>query len=298
MHRRPADTAEVSVNRRFDADAAIRHLHEAAQLNREDPLRQGSLLSFGSAGQLVMTGDMHGNLRNFDKLQRFCRLDQSPGRMVVLHELIHMEPEGSGELDTSIDLLVRAAEWKCQFPDSVFFIQSNHELSQLCGHEITKGGRCVLADFERGVADRYGPATGNVLKAVNAYIESLPLAARLANGIFLSHSIPDGLYVDHFDLTIFDREPDRADMAPGGSAYALVWGRFQTPEVVEAFARRLGVQLFIVGHTPQEMGYARIGRMLVVASDHQHGVFLPIDLGRKYTPAELERSIRKFVSVE
>jgi hypothetical protein len=281
-----------------DATAACQALYEAASLIRQDPLRSGSLLSFGSAGQLVMTGDLHGHLRNFEKLQRFCSLDRSPGRVVVLHELIHQEPDAAGVPDTSIDLLVRAAAWKCEFPDNIFFLQSNHELSQLCGHEISKGGRYVLADFERGVALRYGGQAAEVMEAVREYIAALPLAARLANGIFLAHSVPDAFYVEHFDLTVFGREPTPADMAPGGAAYALVWGRFQSPEVVEIFARRLGADLFIVGHMPQEMGYARVGRMFILASDHAHGVFLPIDLHRRYTADELERNIRKFVSIE
>jgi hypothetical protein len=286
------------VSKTTDAVAACETLREAARLNREDPNRSGSLLTFGAGGQLVMTGDLHGHLRNFEKLQRFCALQRSPARVVVLHELIHAEPESPALPDLSIDLLVRAAAWKCEFPDNVFFLQSNHELSQLCGHEISKGGRYVLADFERGVALRYGAGTADVLDAVREYIASLPLAARLANRIFLSHSLPDAFYVRHFDLTVFEREPTPEDMAPGGPAYALVWGRFQSPEAVEAFARRLGVELFLVGHTPQEMGYARVGRMLILASDHAHGVFLPIDLSRTYTLAELERNVRKFVSVE
>jgi hypothetical protein len=289
---------ETRVNTTNDAAAACQTLREAARLNREDPNRRGSLLTFGAAGQLVMTGDLHGHLRNFEKLQRFCALQRSPGRVVVLHELIHTEPETLAIPDTSIDLLVRAAAWKCEFPDNVFFLQSNHELSQLCGHEISKGGRYVLADFERGVELRYGGQAPEVMDAVHDYLASLPLAARLANGIFLSHSIPDAFYIEHFDLSVFDREPTLADMSPGGPAYALVWGRFQSPEVVEAFARRLGVELFMVGHTPQDMGYTRVGRMFILASDHAHGVFVPIDLSRKYTADELERNIRKFVSVE
>ncbi len=288
---------EERVSTTTEARTACDTLHEAARLNREDPNRTGSLLSFSGAGQLVMTGDMHGHLRNFEKLQRFCALRRSPARAVVLHELIHTEPEPPGAPDTSIDLLVRAAAWKCEFPDNVFFLQSNHELSQLCGHEITKGGRCVLADFERGVEFRYRAGAADVLAAVNDYIASLPLAARLANGIFLSHSLPDGFYAEHFDLTVFDREPTAADMAPGGAAYALVWGRFQTAEIVEQFARRLRAELFIIGHTPQEMGYARTGRLFVLASEHAHGVILPIDLARTYTADELERNIRKFVSI-
>ncbi len=281
-----------------DATAACQALGEAASLIRQDPIRNGSLLTFGSAGQLVMTGDLHGHVRNFEKLQRFCALERSPGRVVILHELIHLEPDAAGIPDTSIDLLVRAAAWKCEFPDNIFFLQSNHELSQLCGHEISKGGRYVLADFERGVELRYGAQATEVMEAVHDYIASLPLAARLANGIFLSHSLPDAFYVDHFDLSVFHREPTGPDMAPGGPAYALVWGRFQSPEVVETFARRLGVDLFIVGHMPQETGYARVGRMFILASDHAHGVFLPIDLHHRYTADELERNIRKFVSVE
>ncbi len=280
----------------LDPQVACDSLREAAALCRDDPLRRGSLLVFGTAGQVVMTGDMHGHLRNFDKLQRFCSLEHSPGRCVILHELIHTEPEAGG-VDTSIDLLVRAAQWKCRFPDNVFFLQSNHELSQLCGHEITKGGRCVLADFERGVRVRYGPRGDDVLAAVNVLLAAFPLAARLANGVFLAHSLPDALWSDRFDLTVFDRLPTPADLAPGGAAYALVWGRFHTPEVIEHYARRFQAEVFVVGHTPQEDGFARVGRMLILASDHNHGVFLPIDLNRRYTAAELETHVRKFVSV-
>lgn len=289
---------EERVNIRPDARTACQTLRETAQLNREDPNRRGSLLTFGSAGQLVMTGDLHGSLGNFEKLRRFCALERSPGRVVVLHELIHQEPEGPKSPDFSIDLLLRAAAWKCRFPDNVFFLQANHELSQLCGHEITKGGRCVLADFERGVDVRFGVDAPDVLAAVNDYVGSLPLAARLANGIFLAHSLPDPFSIDRFDLSVLDREPTAEDLAPGGAAYALVWGRFHSPETIEFFAEQLGVDLFVVGHTPQDTGYDRIGRLLILASDHAHGVFLPIDLSRRYTPEELERHIRKFVSVE
>jgi hypothetical protein len=289
--------SETVVTDITDGRAAAEALHEAARLNREDPIRSGSLLTFGTAGQLVMTGDMHGCLRNFEKLQKYCALDSSPGRSVILHELIHTEPETPGHPDLSIDLLVGAVAWKCEYPDNIYFLQSNHEMSQLWGHEITKGGRYVLADFERGVETRYGAAAAAVMRGVHDYVASLPLAARTASNIFLSHSLPDALYAEHFDLSVLEREPTEQDCLPGGPAYALVWGRFQTPEVVEAFARRTGADLFIVGHTPQEMGHARVGRMLVLASDHAHGVFLPIDLSRHYTIEELEAAVRKFVSV-
>lgn len=280
-----------------DADYAVRVIRDAAQLIREDPNRRGSTVHFGTAGQLVLTGDMHGNLKNFDKLQRFCNLERSPGRCVLLHELIHQEVPTGRDMDLSIDLLVKAASWKVAYPDSVFFLQSNHELAQLRGQEITKGGRSVLADFEQGVAYRYGRHAGEILDAVREYIAALPLAARTANGVFVSHSLPDPLLLEMFDVTLFEREPAQQELAPGGPAYALVWGRFHSPEAVEYFARRLGVNYFVVGHTPQDTGYTVIGRMIILASDHNHGCFLPLDLSKQYTVDQLEASIRKFVSI-
>ncbi len=281
-----------------DAAAACRALHEAATLIREDPNRRGSLLEFGGAGQLVMTGDMHGNLRNFDKLQRFCALERSPGRSVILHELIHSDISRPEERDLSIDLLVRAAQWKCDFPDNVYFLQSNHELAQYRKQEITKGGRSVLYDFECGVEFRYGAEAPAVLEAVDDYIAALPLAARTQSGIFMCHSLPDPMLLDTFDISVFERPLVPEDLGPGGAAYALVWGRFHSPAAVEMFAERLGVDFFIIGHTPQESGYAVIGRLIILASEHNHGTFLPIDLSRRYTIDELSGSIRKFVAVE
>ncbi len=278
--------------------AAAELLREVARFNLEDEIRRGSLLHFGSTGQLVMTGDMHGNLRNFEKLKRFCALDTSPGRYVILHELIHQEPTPGIPLDLSIDLLIAAAQWKRDFPDNVFFLQSNHELSQLRRHEITKGGRSVLLDFERGVQERFGRGADLVLAAVNDYIASLPLAARTSNGIFMAHSLPDSVYLETFDYSIFDRLPREEDYEPrGGPAYQLVWGRFQSPMIIDEYARRLQAETIIVGHTPQETGYCVVGQMLILASDHIHGVFLPIDLRQKYTVAQLEARVQKFVAV-
>ena len=50
---------------------------EAAQLNREDPLLTGSLLSFPNYGQVVMTGDLHGHRRNFNLIRKIARLERS-----------------------------------------------------------------------------------------------------------------------------------------------------------------------------------------------------------------------------
>lgn len=281
-----------------DPQQALEILRAATAFIREDPNREGNLLKFGSAGQLVATGDMHGNRKNFAKLQRYCNLERSPARSVVLHELIHEEPQPPHMVDLSIDLLLDVLQWKVEYPDNVFFLQSNHELSQWRGHDITKGGRSVLTDFERGVEHRFPGHGLAVTHGVIEYISALPLAARTASGIFMAHSLPSGPQMVDFDARVLTEPLQDADLEPGGSGYDLVWGRFQRPTELDAFAEKLEIETFVVGHTPQEDGLAVTGRMIIIASDHNHGVFLPIDLAKSYTSEELAQIAKKFVAVE
>jgi hypothetical protein len=78
----------------------------------------------------------------------------------------------------------------------------------------------------------------------------------------------------------------------------MVWGRRHSLQLLDAIADTLGARIFITGHQPQDEGYAVVGeRMLILASDHNHGVFLPIDLRRIYSMDDLVKSLRKYVSV-
>ncbi|MCZ7638496.1 MAG: hypothetical protein M5U12_22075 [Verrucomicrobia bacterium] len=65
-------------------ESAIDTFRQAAELNLSDPHRQGSLLDFDDYGQVVMTGDMHGHRRNFEKVVRYCQLESTPLRHVIL----------------------------------------------------------------------------------------------------------------------------------------------------------------------------------------------------------------------
>ncbi len=281
-----------------DAYAAADIYRQAAELNRNCPLLDGALLRLPDYGQLVMTGDLHGHRRNFERLQRFCDLELAPVRHAVIHEVIHEEPVAPDDPDLSHLLLLDAARWKCEFPEQVHFLQSNHELSQLTGHEIAKGGRVVTYDFERGVWLTYRDDTDRVLGPMMSFIASHPLAARTPNRVFLSHSLPGGRTYADFDAGELRQPLTRDSLNGRGTAYALVWGRYQTPQILDDLARQLDVDLFIVGHQPQEDGYAVIhDRMLILASDHSHGVFLPMDLRRKLTMNDLTRMIRPFSAV-
>ena len=288
----------ISTTGQFDADQAIATFREAARLNLEDPLRKGAVIHFPGYGQVVMTGDLHGHRKNLAKLEKYAMLDRVPARHVILHEIVHADIHPS-EIDHSHEALLEAARYKCEFPEQVHFLQSNHELAQLTDYPIAKNGRAVLEDFNAGVATTYGAnRASGVLAAISEFIASFALAARTANRVWMSHSLPNFYDMDEFSADIFDRSPTIEDLHENKSIFHLVWGRRYTAEQLDVLGRLLDADIFITGHQPQEMGYAvMLDRLIILASDHNHGSFLPFDLSKKQTAQDLIRNIRKFVAV-
>ena len=271
---------------------------EAARLNREDPLLRGSLLVFPNYGQVIMTGDIHGHRRNFEKLKRYCDLGRLGARHVILHELIHEDVPSLSAKDTSHELMLDAARWKCEFPDQVHFLLSNHELAQVMQNEISKNGRIVTIAFEESLRDAFGAGSENVLAAICTFIRSFPLAGRTANRVMLSHSVPGPRELPAFDATVLSRILSDDDLDDGGSAHALVWGRYHTEGVLSTLRELFDVDYFICGHQPQETGYDVLhDRMVILASDHNHGVFLPLDLSKPVSLDILTKSIRPLAAV-
>lgn len=282
-----------------DAVKAAETFREAARLNLEDPLRHGSLIRLPPYGQAVMTGDLHGNRRNLEKLQKYAMLDRVAARHVILHEMAHSEPAFLADPDHSHEVMLTAAAYKCQYPDQVHFLQSNHELAQLTDYPIAKAGRTVVERFDESVAAAYGASrTGQVLAAIDEFIASFPLAAVSPNGVWMSHSLPNSFDLPEFDMEVFRRRLTAADLRDNRTVFHLVWGRHYTQQHIDHLAGLLEVDVFITGHQPQEMGFdLQYQRLIILASDHNHGSFLPFDLSKRHTAEELVRNIRKFVAV-
>lgn len=282
----------------YDAARAIETFREAASLNLSESHRQGSIVRLPGYGQAVMTGDLHGNLKNFDKLQRYAVLDRTPARHVILHEMVHQELDES-DLDHSHVLLLKCAEYKCEFPEQVHFLQSNHELAQLTDYPIAKNGRAVIDDFNTSVRAAYGSAkAAEVLAGINEFIASFPLAITTDSRVWMSHSLPNVYDMAEFDPTVFARSLSVDDLRKSRTVFNLVWGRRHSREQLEALGRQLNVDVFIIGHQPQEMGYTVLfDRLIILASDHNHGTFLPFDLSKPQDAEGLIRNIRKFVAI-
>jgi len=283
---------------RYDAARAIDTFREAAALNLCEPQREGMIIRLPGYGQAVMTGDLHGNIKNFEKLQKYAMLERTPARHVILHEMVHQELD-ENDLDHSHVLLLRAAEYKREFPEQVHFLQSNHELAQLTDYPIAKNGRAVIEDFNTSVKAAYGAARAReVLEAINTFIASFPLAVTTESRVWMSHSLPNTYDMNEFDQEVFRRVLSIDELRTSRTVFSLVWGRRHSREQLDDLARTLGVEVFITGHQPQEMGYTmQFDRLIILASDHNHGTFLPFDLSKTADAEHLIQNIRKFVAV-
>src|SRR4051812_12896942 len=282
------------------SDQVVETLGAAADENRMEPARQEQVVHLPAEGELWMTGDMHDHRRNFDKLLKVIDLGNNPQRHVVLHELIHGDHYDASGAEESWVTLYRAAELKCDFPQQVHFLMANHDLAQIHGKGIMKAGLSVCEAFTKGVKKSFEGQHNVVNVAITEFLLSLPLAVRAPNGIFCCHSLPTDDQIDNFDFSIFDREltgPDYAQKT--GPVYQLIWGRNFSPATVNIFAEKVRAELIITGHQPQEMGHTTNGdKHLILASDHNQGVFLPIDLAQKYDLPALVSRLCKFVALD
>jgi len=285
-------------------DQILKVLEEAASLNRQDSFREGHLLKFPNYGQVIMTGDIHGYGANFQRLRQYADLDRQIHRHVIIHEIIHTNgtngqpaaPDKPTDEDASSLILFQAAQWKVDYPDQVHFLLGNHDLAQITNREISKGGIPSIAQFNQWITDRFGQDPGEkILRRIDDFLGSVPLAAKCANRIWLSHSLPGPVGMNFFDFSIFHREWTADDLVPKGSVYELVWGRAHQLNQLQELGEFLDVDHFIVGHQGQEQGFDTVDeRVIILASDHAMGCFLPIDLNKKYTFRELVERVKFF----
>lgn len=301
--------------------------HEAARAARAAHCRQGSVEVIEGPGTLLATGDLHDNPFHLNRLVELAGLgeegteahrhggteggalpdgDADPSSLrasvppslphVTFHEVIHSDRLLNG-LDLSYRALARIAELKLTAPERVHTLLANHELAQIVGAGIVKDGvKCVEA-FNDGLAYVFGDDWEGVSAALGEFIRSMPLALRCRTprgDILCAHSLPATGSMGRFDTTILSRELTEADYAPRvGSAHLMVWGRGYDAEQLEDLVERWGVNLFVLGHESAPDGYLVIPPCAVVLnSDHERGVYLPIDLDKPPSPGEIPGLVR------
>lgn len=288
----------------LNLDDVVDALSEGAKASREAICRHGSIDLIESPGQLIATGDTHDHPKNFRAALAAAGLDGEFGaeeKHLTLHEIIHPElPEARHPIDTSYQGLARIAYLKSQYPELVHVLLANHELAQAIGSGIMKNGvKCVDA-FNDGIESVFGDRAHLVEAAIKDFVMAMPIALRCRcpqGDILCAHSLPGPASMGRFDASIIDRELTPDDYQPRvGSAHLMVWGRGYDHDQLEDLTERWGVNLFILGHEHADNGYSVVNpNTIVLNTDHNRGVYLPIDLE---DPPTVEMCISKMVHIQ
>ena len=278
---------------------SIQLCQTGAELNRSCRYRQGNLIQLPDVGRVIVAGDLHGHLRNFERIVKMADLANNPDTHVVLQEIIHGGPEDDFGGCLSYQLLFEAIRYKLSYPDQVHLLLGNHDTAVISNSSVLKSGREMnraMKDAMRRHFDAYYP---DVFSAMIEYLMSQPLAVRCANRIWISHSLPSDTEIDRFDLSIFNRPYTPDDIERSNPVYVLTWGRRHSAETLDRMAGMLDVDVFILGHQPQEKGWTRVGNnTIILASEHSFGCVLFFNLAHRYTADALVRNVVSLAEIE
>jgi len=282
----------------LDGAEAIAILRKGIRANLTDAHRSGSLVELPATGDVLVAGDIHGNMPNLQAILRFADLEGHPGRHLILQELVHGGPKDAAGGCMSVFCLIEAARLKVCFGDRLHVILGNHELSESHSVSLIKGGERVSVTFEMGLNHAFGDKAVDVKRFLHAFIDTMPIAARTAHGVFISHSTPKSEDLDIFETEVFDVPVPFQEDPYDPSVFALVWGRDFSREASETFAGMIGAESFVVGHTACPKGYRKVGaRHLVIDSKDELGRFLLFPLDRHLSRDELARLTQKISNV-
>jgi hypothetical protein len=273
-------------------------LNKGTQANGEDKFRHGNMIQLPAGGDLIITGDLHGHCRNFERAVAFADLAGHPDRHIVFQEIIHGGPEDSEGGCLSYKLLLEIIRYKLCFPDQVHIIMGNHDTAFINNSEVMKDGKEMNRSMRGAIKREHKKDAVKIMFAIKQNLFSQPLAVRCENRLWLSHSLPSDRLADKFDPEIFNRELKVNDVVKPGSAYLLTWGRKMSQELLDKMAKIFDIDVFVLGHQPQEKGWCQAGKnLIIIASNHNHGCLLPIDLTQSYTVEQLIEALVPMASL-
>jgi len=276
------------------AESVIQLMKEATEANLEDSYRKGALIELPPEGDLLMTGDLHGNRINYQKVVEHASLSRNRNRHIILHEIIHALTLTADGRDLSFQVLEMSARLKTYFPDQVHFMVGNHDLGELLDIDIKKGGNSSIQGLDRGLAVAYGERKNEVRESYKGFIASMPSAVRTPNRVFLSHSIPQINHLSLFNSDVFLKPVEMEDVDRHHYLYRLVWGRQLTQEASDKFAETIDADLLITGHMPVEEGYSVPNtRHLILDSKDKNGCYAVIPLDKEISHNDLVQTVRR-----
>jgi hypothetical protein len=285
-----AASAEFTAN-------TIALFRQAAAANLATANRVGNVIEIGhgSADDVMLTGDLHGHRRNLNLIRRIAALDLHPRRHLVLQEVCHGGPTypKSGAC-MSHAMVEDIARLKVEYPDRVHFLLGNHELAELTDYPIQKNRQMLNLLFRMGMEHMYGDESERVRESLLEFLRTSPLAVRIAQGVFVCHSIPEGVDERPFDRTIFDRPIDPLEFYERADIFQMLWGRDHRSENAKAFAELMGASVLINGHEPCAEGFAAPNpHQVILDCCSDAACYVVLSTGRPWTQAEVVERIER-----
>ncbi len=245
----------------------LQTLRRAVELFRDTPGRAGRVVSLSDADDVLVAGDLHGNLENFRKILQKADLARHPRRHLVLQELLHGPFHYPAGGDKSHQLVELVAALKGQYPRQVHYLLGNHELGQANNRRISKNDLDLNQLFRQGVETAYRERAAEVYAVYLELFAAIPAALRTPNRVYLSHSLPSIGHILELNLAHLERDSTEADLCPGGAVHSLVWGRDVRKETAALFLQKVSADLLITGHVPCDNGFeAPNDRQLILDS--------------------------------
>lgn len=286
------DLARTAVDARVTtseegAERAITLIEQAQALRDKDDKVQGRAVFLPEQGEVWLTGDLHGNVKNLQRFVELADLDNHPDRYLVLQEIVHSRLITADNRDLSFVAIMEAIKLVAKYPGRVYYLLGNHDLAVHLNRELVKGGKYLNRYLFRGMAYMYKKQYEKVLQVYRDYIAGMPAAIFAPNGVFMAHSTPKRAFIPSLSRTYLTETAAELPYQKLKPITAMVNGRDYHPDTAEAFADRLECQLMLCGHTPTTKGF-RIhnDRHLVIDSQHEKARFVRFNLAEHYATAE------------
>ncbi len=272
----------------------LKMLYESAtSANYNDPKRRGQIISLPADGDIVVTGDLHGNEPNYAAIIDRADLDSHPKRHLVIQEVTHVLEVGP---DSSSEVIAEVARLKVKYPDRVHLLMGNHEMSELTGQEILKGGVCLNILFRQALINKYGEEHADGIRtAMLKFFRSWPLAIRTENRIFICHSTPPAKHIRHYSTRWFRQDTESLWTERNRKMlYLLLWSREYDPKAAKQFAGRVDADVLLVGHKscPKGWDVPNDTHIIIDCKDHRAHL-ISFDLTLPYTHEELSQRLER-----
>lgn len=275
-------------------DRILSALRRALDLVRATPGRRGHFVDLQACDSVLVVGDLHGHIPNFQAIWKLAALDQHPRRHLVLQELIHGKFTYAAGGEKSHQLVDLFAMAKSQFPERVHYLPGNHELAQWTGRKIIKGDVDVNEQYRLGVVSAYGERMmPEIYRAYLDLFQACPLGLRTPNAVFFSHSLPPGRQLPYFELRHLEAESfEPKDLEPGGLVYGILWGRDTSEEAAGEFLRKVECDWLVTGHIPADAGYTLPNpRQVTLDCSNVPGGYVLIPTDRPLAAGELAQCV-------